>query len=80
LVEVKSFDEYEQQLMHKLNRLNQDAERAAEGERTIERLRDEIESDSNKLGELNPRIETFKNEIKEIEAKILESGGPEYKR
>lgn len=41
----------------------QEAEKAKEGELIIQRLKQELTNDSNKLGELNPKIIKLKEEI-----------------
>ncbi len=55
-------------------------QKAQEDELKVEKIKADIMEDSKILTDLNPKIEEFKGSIKKVEAKILESGGMEYKK
>lgn len=58
----------------------QDLEKATEDEGKIEKIKSDIDKDSDNLTEINPKIEEYKKKIKAVENKIVESGGEEYKK
>lgn len=47
---------------------------------SIERLKREVDLESDKLAEMNPVMEQLKKQIKEIEFQVVEAGGPAYKK
>ena len=55
-------------------------DKALEDEQRIEKIKSDIERDSQKLAQISPDMEALKMKIREYEAKIVESGGSEYKQ
>lgn len=45
----------------------------------IKEIIEEIDQDSNRLTEINPRIEELKQQIRKVEGTILEAGGQDYR-
>ena len=63
-----------------MNGFVQELAKAEEDERRIEQIRQEISSDAQALTELSPEMEALRQRIREVDARILDAGGDDYKR
>ena len=55
-------------------------QKANEDEERVVRIRSDISEDAETLTKMNPDIEDIRHKIKQVEAKIVESGGIDYKK
>lgn len=67
-------------MINQLNQFNSQNKSANLSKQDIDQIQNKIRSSMQKLSELRPRADKVKADVAAIEKKIMDVGGPEYKK